>query len=214
MIDWLAALQRHESYRRWVFHPAQGELPDFNWQTAAKYQFTQENLPLFDLARAVPFISDRDKRKAHALVTKYQGREVWDVRVLQPYYDAAIELATFIASNVSLQFGKMPAANYRFSGAPAPLLALCALMLSISNWDMNAAIGRFGQLVAPPAPTDLSLGNVIGLNPFHDYTSWRIVILAADIAGQSPQGIDYSTQLRDIESRMREQHRLWRHTSP
>jgi hypothetical protein len=214
MIDWLAALQKHQTYRRWVFHPVQAELPDFNWQTAAKSQFTEENLPLFDLARSVPFMSDHDKRRACALVIKDRGQDVWDVRVLQPYYDAAIELATFIASNVSLEFGKVPAANFRFRGAPAPLLALCALMLSISNWDMNAAIGRFGHLIAPPAPADLSLGNVIGLNPFHDYTGWRIVILAADIAGQSPKGIDYATQLRDIESRMREQHRLWRHTSP
>jgi len=62
-------------------------------------------------------------------------------------------------------------------GPPVALLALCALVLFISNWDMNAAIAALSRLLLAPVPSDLTLGNVIGLNPFHEYAAWRILFL-------------------------------------
>jgi hypothetical protein len=69
---------------------------------------------------------------------------------------------------------------------------------------------RSPSLLAAPAPADLTLGNVIGLNPFHDYDSWRFIIDAQVIAAKSPNGFDYPGQLKKIEARLREQHRLWK----
>ena len=51
-----------------------------------------------------------------------------------------------------------------------------------------------------------TLGNVIGLNPLHDYDGWRFIIYAQDIAAKSPNGFNYAAQLTEIEARLREQH--------
>lgn len=79
---------------------------------------------------------------------------------------------------------------------------------------MNDAIGHFAKIMAAPPPGDLTLGNVIGLNPFHDYDGWRLIIGAQDIATKSRSGFDYPAQLKKIEAELREQHRLWRISGP
>jgi hypothetical protein len=90
------------------------------------------------------------------------------------------------------------------------LLALCALVLFVSNWDMNAAITAFSRLLLAPAPSDLTLGNVIGLNPFHEYAAWRLVIVSGQVAAKSPGELDYNRQLAATEAALREQHRRWK----
>jgi hypothetical protein len=94
------------------------------------------------------------------------------------------------------------------------LLALCALVLFVSDWNMNAATTAFAKLLAAPPPSDLVLGNVIGLNPFHDYGAWRLVIASSEVAARSPNGLDYGARLAAIEAELREQHRLWKSEQP
>ncbi|WP_247564502.1 hypothetical protein [Bradyrhizobium sp. 151] len=64
-ISWTRALHRHPSYQRWTFHPAQAEMPAFNWKAAAKSQFTEDHQHLFDLIKGIP-IDDGicDKRES------------------------------------------------------------------------------------------------------------------------------------------------------
>lgn len=83
-------------------------------------------------------------------------------------------------------------------------------MLFVSDWDMNAAIAAFAKLLSAPEPSDGALGNVIGLNPFHEYAAWRLVIASAEVAAKSPIGLDYNARLAGIEAALREQHRLWK----
>lgn len=142
------------------------------------------------------------------------GREVFDATKLQPYYEAAISLCTFVAANGGIDFGKRHREIYRWKGAPPVLLALCALVLFVSDWNMNAATTAFAKLLAAPPPSDLVLGNVIGLNPFHDYGAWRLVIASSEVAARSPNGLDYGARLAAIEAELREQHRLWKSEQP
>ncbi len=79
---------------------------------------------------------------------------------------------------------------------------------------MNVAITKFAKLLSVPAPTDHTLGNVIGLNPFHEYAAWHLVVIAAELAANSPNGLDYSAQLTAIESQLREQYRIWKIENP
>lgn len=208
-ISWTRALHRHPSYQRWTFHPAQAEMPAFNWKAAAKYQFTEDHQHLFDLIKFVP-IDDGICRQAGELHRKHYQREVFDPTVLQRYYDAAVSLAAFVAVNGGIDFGKVRPEYYRMKGAPAALLALCALVLFVSNWDMNTAIAAFSRLLLAPVPSDLTLGNVMGLNPFHEYAAWRILILSAQVAAASPGSLDYDRQLAATEAALREQHRRWK----
>jgi hypothetical protein len=210
---WARTLQRHPHHHRWQFHPAQADMPAFDWTIAAKHQFTQENLPLFDLLKGVPH-DENEWKRASALAGKYLGHEVFNVTTLQPYYEASLTLCAFVARNGGISFGKIRPDYYRFKGAPPPLLALCALVLFTSNWDMNIAIAKFAKLLAASSATDHSLGNVIGLNPFHEYAAWRLVVATAELAANSGNGLDYSAQLTARETRLREQHRIWKIDNP
>lgn len=212
-MTWARTLQRHPHYHRWQFHPAQADMPAFDWTIAARHQFTQENLPLFDVLKGAPH-DETEWKRANALAEKHLGHEVFNVTTLQPYYEASLILCTFVGRNGGISFGKTRPDYYRVKGAPIPLLALCALVLFTSAWDMNVAIAKFAKLITAPAPSDLSLGNVIGLNPFHEYGAWRLVVVAAELAANSPNGLDYSAQLISIELRLREQYRVWKIDNP
>jgi hypothetical protein len=95
-------------------------------------------------------------RQANERAHKNHGREVFDVTKLQPYYEAAISLCTFVAANGGMDFGKWQPEIYRWEGAPTALLAQCALVLFVSNRDMNAAIAAFAKLLSAPEPSDLA----------------------------------------------------------
>jgi hypothetical protein len=212
-IEWTRCLRRHPHYQRWVFHPAQAEMPSFNWAAAARYQFTEEYFEVFDLLRETP-VEPHHWRRAQELIVKYRDHEVFYVTTLRPHYDAALALCAFVANNAGIKFSPIRPDSYRWKGPPVPLLALCAVMLFISAWDVNTAIAKFAKLGTAPPPGDLFLGNVIGLNPFHEYTPWRLVQLSADVAAQSFTGLDYPGQLASIEAKLREQHRLWKLQNP
>lgn len=209
MLAWAHSLRRHPSYRRWTFHPAQAEMPAFDWAAAAKFRFTEENLELIEFAQNVRH-HESDWKRSELLAAKHFGQEVFNVLALQRYYEDTLALCAFVAKNSGLTFGKTDPDHYRFVGAPVPFLALCALVLFTSAWEMNVAIGKFAALLTAKEPTDLALGNVIGLNPFHDYAAWRLVLHASEVAAKSARGIDYQAQLASIESKLRQQHADWR----
>lgn len=209
-VDWLSALQRHPSYQRWVFHPVQAQLPGFDWKQATRHAFTEQFWPLFDL------LSDRragdTKARARDLIVRYAGQEVFDPAALRPSYELTLQLATFIGRNSGLDFRRSKPDEYRWKGAPPALLALCALILFVSDWQLNAAIGNFAQIMAAPDPNDPLLGNVVGLNPFHDYAAWQVVVLAQEIAEQ-PTGVrHYGTELARIEAELRQAYHVWAHS--
>lgn len=206
-VDWLSALLRHPSYQRWVFHPVQAQLPIFDWKQAARKAFTEQFWPLFDHMSGRR-IGDT-KARTKALVERYSGQEVFDPAALKPSYELTLQLATFIGRNSGLDFSRSKPDEYRWKGAPPALLSLCALILCISDWQLNAAIGKFAQILVAPDPSDPLLGNVVGLNPFHDYPAWQMVVLAQEIA-QQPTGVRlYDAELARIEAELREAYRVW-----
>ncbi|BAL79186.1 hypothetical protein S23_59970 [Bradyrhizobium cosmicum] len=155
-------------------------------------------------------IDDGSWRQAGELLRKHYQHEVFDPTLLQPYYEAAVSLSLFVAKNSGIHFGKVRPEYYRVKGPPVALLALCALVLFVSNWDMNAATAAFAKLLSAPTPRDLTLGNVIGLNPFHEYAAWRLVIISAEVATKSPNGLDYDRQLSSTEAALRGEHLRWK----
>lgn len=206
-VDWLSALLRHPTYQRWVFHPVQAQLPGFDWKQATRQAFTEQFWPLFD------HMSGRrvgdTKARAKDLVARYADQEVFDPAALKLNYERTLQLAIFIGHNSGLDFRRSKPDEYRWKGAPPALLALCALVLFVSDWQLNAAIGKFAQILAAPDPSDPLLGNVVGLNPFHDYAAWQMVVLAQEIAAQ-PTGVRlYDSELARIEAELRETYRVW-----
>ncbi len=206
-VDWLSALLRHPSYQRWVFHPVQAQLPGFDWKQATRQAFTEQFWPVFD------HLSGRrlgdTKARTKDLVARYAGQELFDPAALKPSYELTLQFATFIGRNSGLDFRRSKPDEYRWKGAPPALLALCALILFVSDWQLNAAIGKFARIVAAPDPSDPLLGNVVGLNPFPDYAAWQMVMLAQEIA-EKPTGVRlYDAELARIEAELREVYRVW-----
>ncbi|WP_457662624.1 hypothetical protein [Sinorhizobium medicae] len=152
------------------------------------------------------------RRDTRDLSERHFAHEVFDTTILQPFYDKSVALCAFVGKNSKISFSKTRPEYFRFNQAPAPLLALCALMLFVSDWDLNIAIGKFAKLLNAPEPADFSHGNVIGLNPFHDYAAWRLIILASEVAAKSSAGIDYAAQLLSIESRLQQKYAIWKST--
>ncbi|WP_315769021.1 MULTISPECIES: hypothetical protein [unclassified Bradyrhizobium] len=97
-------------------------MPAFNWKVAAKYQFTEDNLHLFDLIKGVP-IDHGICCQAGELLHKHYQREVVDPTVLQSNYDAAVSLSGFVARNSSIEFGKVRPEYFGLKGPPTALLA-------------------------------------------------------------------------------------------
>ena len=62
------------------------------------------------------------------------------------------------------------------------LLAFAALLLFISDWEVNAAAGKFARIVSASVPLDESLGNVMGLNPFHDFEAWAMLKILRELS--------------------------------
>lgn len=212
-INWLEKLNQHPSYIRWKFQPVHAEMPNFDWQRAARHQFTEDNFEILDWLshRSKAFNFPRAYARAKLLSEKHFNEEVFDTTVLKPYYDKAVSLAFFVASNSDFPHKKNPL-NYRSEGPPHALLALAALVLSVSAWDLDIAIGHFARMLSASEAGDQTLGNVIGLNPFHDYLGWQTLAIASELAERSSPDMDYSAQLNVIELRLQEEHRVWRAT--
>lgn len=206
-VDWLSALLRHPSYHRWNFHPVQAQFPGFDWKLATRQAFTEQFWPLFE------YMSGRRLNDTTArtrdLVARFGGQEVFNPTALKPSYELTLQLATFIGRNSGLDFRRSKPEGYYYNGAPPALLALSALILFVSDWQLNAAIGKLAQILAAPDPSDPLLGNVVGLNPFHDYAAWQMLVLAQEIAEQ-PTGVRvYDAELARIEAKLREVYCVW-----
>jgi hypothetical protein len=212
IFDWMLTLVRTSPvFFRWEFKPEHGDLPDYEWREAAKRVFADENK---DILAAIRDLQQTALRRGKALATQHFGLSEFEPNVLEPYYASALNLATFLSVNGGIPWGKIKPIAFRWQGAPGPLLALSALLLFISNWNEAEAIRKFIAISASPAPSDLTLGNVIGLNPFHDFPAWKAVCLASSIPADRSGGFNYYTELAAIELRLRETHRKWAHTHP
>jgi hypothetical protein len=208
-IEWLQALRSHH-FSGLAFQASHGQMPEYDWKTAAKVAFTEQYSHLIARARSVP-ISKSTRLSTGRLVKKWHGQEVFDVTVLEPAYRQCLSLAEFMARNMAtLGYDAGRLARLHYDAVTAPLLAFCALLLFISGWDFELAVSRLAYLANAPAPNDLSLGNVMGLNPFHDYLAWRVIVLAGQLADERPKGVTYSTEIGEFEGRLRQAHMNWK----
>jgi len=78
---------------------------------------------------------------------------------------------------------RLSKAHYPLNGLKnvKPLLAFSALLLFISDWQLDAAVSRFAQIASSKLQADETLGNVMGLNPFHDFAAWAMLKSIQDL---------------------------------
>lgn len=207
-IAWLEAL-RSNHVRGVPFQPWHGQLPEYDWKTAAALHFSGQYRPLLSLARSVP-ITESTRCKALRLAKKWRGKELFDVTTLEKEYQQCVSLCAFMGRNLAgLGYNARQDARLHYDEVEPSLLAFCALLLFVSGWQFEAAAAKLAHLVNADAPMDLTLGNIIGLNPFHDYLGWRVVMLAGQLGRDRPARLGYAAVLAQIEARLRDAHRDW-----
>lgn len=54
-------------------------------------------------------------------------------------------------------------------------MAFTALLLFLNDWNLNQAAAFFARIATYQGYVGQILGNVMGLNPFHDYEEWSAV---------------------------------------
>jgi hypothetical protein len=211
-IEWVEALRRHYRDDGISFHPSHAEMPNYDWKYAAFSEFTRNNCRLLELVRKLPH-NEAARKRARNLVDKYAGQNVFDVSVLEPFYRKTIALWSFVGRNYKKleSSERVLVLSYQFEKYCSPsLMAFCALILYISEWDLNQAIVTLAPIVNGTPAVDQTLGNVVGLNPFHDFQAWKYVIETHRIAVQSPNDLNYKDQLAGIEARLRAAHLAWK----
>ncbi len=138
--------------------------------------------------------------RIESLARRYQGEVVFDPTVLHKEYDLSLALALFISNNYAPIRSTTKAKPYN---APICVLALAALILFVNDWDMNRSVAMFAAIARSAGHADQSLGNVMGLNPFHDYEAWGKLKQLQEAGIRVPDELDPSVERRRIEDELR-----------
>jgi hypothetical protein len=211
-IVWMEGLCKVPTTGR-TFQPSKAEKYNFKWKCAAIDSFAEDHSDLLEFLQkrsvASKFPNSSFKR-AKVLSVKHFEQEVWDTSILRPYYKKSLDLAHFAEKHPDLPYQRKRNTAYLRNGPHTSLLALCSLLLFVSNWEPDEAEGLLKKLFEAPSATNDTLGNVMGLNPFHDYGAWEVLAIASELADRSPANLDLGKILEETEARLREEHRIWR----
>jgi hypothetical protein len=151
--------------------PEIAALPGFDWRAAARRDFRGRNLAYIEALIASDVKVWLSPDRVAYLARRFQGEVVFDPSPLRTHYLSTIHLAVFISENYEpiLRFTKRSA---RDPYAPA-VLAFAALLLHVEDWNLDRAAALFGRIAEKAADANGDLGNVMGLNPWHDFEAWR-----------------------------------------
>ncbi|MGH6648026.1 hypothetical protein [Aquabacterium sp.] len=204
--SWISALQQNEFHARGALPPDVeitpeiAALPNFDWQAQAA-RLVQDRYPqhvanmrkLWDVR--IPMLGEVGKR-AESLARRYAGRPVFNTTVLASEYRTTQTLSEFIAHT------HPPLKAVKDAGASS-VLAFSALLLFGRDWDIGKAISDFARISPAVGAADPQLGNVMGLNPFHDYEAWAALKKLQELNIQVPDEIDIKAEriAMDVELR-------------
>ncbi|MEH6415487.1 hypothetical protein [Pseudomonas sp. CGJS7] len=201
VFQWVAAVQaaawpvRYQP--RWLtVNQELMRVPGFLMKTAMEVMLARrhESLLTYLSDRGVmlrPLVSRIEK-----LMSANNLKLVFDPTNLKAHYDSTQELARFISTHydpVCRALGR----NYFDVKASKPLMAFAALLLFLSSWDLNQAASLFAQIASSRGAVDQNLGNVMGLNPFHDYDAWAALKTLQEIPVQEFNGYDLGCRAKE-----------------
>ncbi|KRP47810.1 hypothetical protein TU75_18520 [Pseudomonas poae] len=76
-------------------------------------------------------------------------------------------------------------------------MAFTALLLFLSNWDLSQAASLLARIAGFRGQINPSLGNVMGLNPFHDYEAWSALKALQEIPSGELEPYNLSLGVKD-----------------
>lgn len=223
LLQWCVDLWSAKAFRpvgQFPFRPEHGSLPGFDWQAAAEQEWARRNAHLVDLCgRQRVYFHRRSIERPLKIAAQRAGETLFDPTALHAQYEAATTLARFAAGYVfDAGPGAAPIALQKHASEWGPtghaLLAFSALLLFLRDWDLEAGVALFVHVrTLPPAEDDLA-GNLIGLNPFHDFEAWQVIRVARLIGAQRTDRRPAQEQVADVLKDLRVQHAHWEAARP
>ncbi len=198
MVDWLFTIRGLPTYEALAFDPIHVGLPGFDAKAAARRHlaFLHKDL-LAGVPRAAFDAPVRDRVKR--LLSSHRGGRLIAMEPLRPLFDKTVTLGTLMVDYGAL---KLPKSRFDYfkQNAPSALTALSATLLFVSNWDLAAAFARFARIHGAPLPDDLTAGNVMGLNPFHDFSALEMARFIAALPPESERDYDAQAEFAAVSA--------------
>lgn len=150
--------------KKFKVSPALGAVPGFDWKNAAKLHVIEKYRPIAGAVWPMRLHAYGDR--IETIAKQRAGQTLFDPTSLRENYESARELAWFISYNYAPARQRI---KFSHDGLVSAMLAFAALLLFVSDWQMDDAIECFALSANAAAVADKNLGNVVGLNPFHEY---------------------------------------------
>lgn len=175
-------------------------MPGFDWSIESARALGARYRATLDVLREKRLWLHQVVDRIESLAKRYQGETVFDPTILRPKYEQSLSLARFISEN----YTPIKKANRgKYGDVATCVLALAALLLFVNDWNLDQAIATFSRITISVGQADQSLGNVMGLNPFHDYEAWSKLRLIQDLGVVLPENTDLRAERQEIEGELR-----------
>lgn len=143
--------------------------------------------------------------KAKSIILKDAGMATFDRSILSEKYLLATQVAAQVRRahpRLRILLGNSVSA-LRGSN---PLMAFAALLLYISDWDVAAAVKKVEAILAVKSVNDVTAGNVVGLNPFINYSAWVLVKALHDLLSELKYEVDFEAEFNSEKERLMKQY--------
>lgn len=176
--------------------------PKFSWRVVvAREQLLRhpEYWAFSDAFKKKPNPFFLEYSRMEYLARRFKGRSIFDPSLLEEEYRKTCDLAEYIAKNYK---------PLRFSTSNKGLtvssvLALAALLMYVRDWDQGLAKADFMEIVDAAGSANPDLGNVIGLNPFHDFRAWQALKAVQEFGIHVTEYVDLKAERVAIEQELR-----------
>lgn len=138
-------------------------------------------------------------RRIGTLARRSQGRAVFDPSLLEEEYRKTCQLAEFIVKN----YKPLKFATSNKGVTVSSVLALAALLMFVRDWNLDLARADFSKIADAAGSANQDLGNVMGLNPFHDFRAWQALKAVQEFDIHVPAYVDLKAERAAIEQEMR-----------
>ncbi|WP_155930620.1 hypothetical protein [Mesorhizobium sp. L2C084A000] len=200
MADWAYSIRRLPFYEAISFDPLHARMPGFDRKRAAQrdlafhYRDFVETMPrvLIDAD-----VRDRTKR----ILSGFHGSTLIAMAPLRDRFGRAARLAALMADYGKLALRRKVGPGI-FGNAPPALLAFSSLLLFVSDWSIDEALRRFSRLLPSPVPEDLTMSNVIGLNPFHDFGALELAHFISRLPPSTERPYDFDSEIAAVLSKI------------
>lgn len=143
--------------------------------------------------------------KAKSIIVKDSGTITFDRSILSEKYELATKLASHIRGAHPRLRGLLRNSTSVLRKSN-PLMALAALILFVSDWDVAIAVKKADEILKVKAINDVAAGNVVGLNPFIHYSAWVLVKALHELQAELGYKIDFDAEFSAEKERLLRQY--------